>query len=257
MKVDSPKEGIKNLHNLELHHKTNTQNESDFEIQTGHRLFHDEAFRHHATIDLETFMKAKAEFSIRDTSSNPGPLGLFGFGLTTFLLNMHNVGVFPLSSIIYAMGIFYGGFAQLLAGIFEWHKNRMFTSVVFISYGSFWLTLVLIWILPAAGLAPAPDNIGMGFYLFIWGVFSCCFLIASIKKPRVIFLTFLTLVILFWLLALEKWTEDLRIQKVAGVVGIICSLCAIYAGFGEVINENFGYTLIPMGMPKVKETKFK
>lgn len=240
-----------------FHNKSNSQNESDFDLQTAHRLFTHDDTKHHALIDLEAFMKNKPEVSVKDNTSNPGPLGLFAFGLTTFLLNLHNVGAYPMNSVIFAMGLCYGGLAQIIAGVFEWHKNRMFTSVVFISYGLFWWSLILVLLLPNMGVATAPDKVSMGWYLFIWGVFSLVFLIASLKKPKVIFLVFLTVVLLFWLLAIENWTEDEKTGKAAGVVGIICSLLAIYAGAAEILNENFGFTVLPMGIPKITEQKYK
>ena len=49
---------------------------------------------------------------IKDTTGNPAPLGLLGFGMTTVLLNLHNAGFYELNSMILAMGICYGGAAQ-------------------------------------------------------------------------------------------------------------------------------------------------
>ena len=60
-----------------------------------------------------------AVVSLKDNTASPAPLGLLGFGLTTFLLNLHNAGVFPINSMILAMGICYGGLVQIIAGIFE------------------------------------------------------------------------------------------------------------------------------------------
>ena len=31
---------------------------------------------------------------IKDTTANPAPLGLLGFGMTTILLNIHNAGIY-------------------------------------------------------------------------------------------------------------------------------------------------------------------
>src|SRR5512136_1515995 len=90
---------------------------------------------------------------IRDTTANPAPLGLLGFGLTTVLLNIHNAGYYELNSMILAMGIFYGGLAQIIAGIMEWKKNNTFGTTAFTSYGLFWLTLVGLLFLPKLGLA--------------------------------------------------------------------------------------------------------
>ena len=239
-------------------HTKSQLSDSDCDINTGNRLFAiEKEGRHHQNFDLEGFMKSKYEFPIKDTTSNPGPLGLFGFGLTTFLLNLHNVGAYPLNSAILAMGLCYGGFAQIIAGLFEWHKNKIFTSVVFISYGTFWWSLCLIFMLPEMGIATATDKVGMGWYLFIWGFISLGFLICSLKKPRIVFLIFLTLVPLFWLLAIENWADNKTVGKIAGADGIVCALLAIYAGLAEIINETFGRTILPMGIPKVIETKYK
>ena len=61
-----------------------------------------------------------AKTEIKDTSANPAPLGLLAFGMTTVLLNLHNAGYFELGSMILGMGLFYGGLAQVIAGIMEW-----------------------------------------------------------------------------------------------------------------------------------------
>ena len=71
-----------------------------------------------------------------------------GFGMTTVLLNMHNAGWFELGSMILAMGIFYGGVAQIIAGIMEWKKGNTFGTTAFTSYGLFWLTIVALILLP-------------------------------------------------------------------------------------------------------------
>ncbi len=86
--------------------------------------------------------------------ANPAPLGLMGFGMTTILLNLHNVGYFALDGIILAMGIFYGGIAQIFAGLLEYKKGNTFGLTAFTSYGSFWLTLVAILLMPKLGSMP-------------------------------------------------------------------------------------------------------
>ena len=76
--------------------------------------------------------------TITDHTANPAPLGLLGFGMTTVLLNLHNAGFFELGSMILAMGIFYGGMAQVITGVMEWKKGNTFGTVAFTSYGLFW-----------------------------------------------------------------------------------------------------------------------
>ena len=80
--------------------------------------------------------------------ANPAPLGLLGFGLTTVLLNLHNAGLFPLDTMILAMGIAYGGLAQIIVGIMEFKKGNTFGTVAFSSYGLFWWSLVALLVLP-------------------------------------------------------------------------------------------------------------
>ena len=93
--------------------------------------------------------------TIQDTTSNPAPLGLLGFGMTTVLLNLHNAGLFELSSMILAMGIFYGGIAQIIAGLIEVKKKNTFGATAFISYGFFWLSFVGLLVLPKTGWTDA------------------------------------------------------------------------------------------------------
>lgn len=88
--------------------------------------------------------------------ANPAPLGLMGFGMTTILLNLHNAGFFALDVIILAMGIFYGGIAQIFAGLLEYKKGNTFGLTAFTSYGSFWLTLVAILLMPKMGWRMQP-----------------------------------------------------------------------------------------------------
>ncbi|WP_207532556.1 acetate uptake transporter, partial [Enterobacter hormaechei] len=100
--------------------------------------------------------------------ANPAPLGLMGFGMTTILLNLHNIGMFPMDGIILAMGIFYGGIAQIFAGLLEYKKGNTFGLTAFTSYGSFWLTLVAILLMPKMGLAEAANAHFLGVYRSCW-----------------------------------------------------------------------------------------
>ena len=115
--------------------------------------------------------------------ANPAPLGLMGFGATTVLLNIHNAGFFPIGSLILAMGIFYGGIAQIIAGILEYKKGNTFGLTAFTSFGSFWLTLVFIIVFKdLPGNSPA----FMGWYLFVWGVFTFFMWFGTFGKNRAI-----------------------------------------------------------------------
>ena len=143
----------------------------------------------------------QSNITIRDNSANPAPLGLFGFGMTTVLLNLHNAGIFEMNSMILAMGIFYGGIAQIIAGILESRKNNTFGMTAFISYGFFWLSLVGLIVMPKLGWIPAASNTGMIAYLVMWGIFTLLLFFGTLRISRALQFVFGTLVILFFLLA--------------------------------------------------------
>lgn len=177
------------------------------------------------------------DFKIIDNTANPAPLGLLGFGMTTILLNIHNAGIFPLDSMILAMGIFYGGMAQIIAGIMEWKKKNTFGTTAFTSYGLFWLTLVALLVMPKLGWAEAPTNISMGFYLLMWGIFTGVMFIGTLKINTYLQVVFSSLTLLFLLLAISDFTMNSGLKVLAGWEGIICGASAVYAALYQVLSE--------------------
>ncbi|THB68493.1 MAG: hypothetical protein D6B27_02415 [Gammaproteobacteria bacterium] len=184
---------------------------------------------------------------MKENYANPGPLGLMGFGMTTILLNIHNAGFFPISAMILAMGFFYGGLAQIIAGILEFRKGNTFGVTAFISYGLFWITLVALIILPKFGWAETTPKSFMAWYLFLWGMFSLFMFVGTLNGNKTLSFVFFSLVILFFLLAIKDWTGSELIGKIAGWEGILCGASAIYLAMAEVINEQFDSKLIPVG----------
>ena len=187
---------------------------------------------------------------LKDKTGNPAPLGLLGFGMTTVLLNLHNAGFFGLGSMILAMGIFYGGLAQIIAGIMEWKKGNTFATTAFCSYGLFWLTLVWLKIAPKLGWAEATTDDAMAAYLFMWGLFTFVMFIGTLRLNRALQVVFLTLAVLFFLLAAKDMTGNAMIGKVAGYEGIFCGFSAIYTGLAQVLNECYGKVILPLGPVK-------
>ena len=185
---------------------------------------------------------------IKDTTANPAPLGLLAFGLTTVLLNLHNAGIFEMNSMILAMGIFYGGIAQIIAGIMEAKKNNTFGLVAFVSYGSFWLTLVALIVIPKLGWIPAASENAMVAYLVMWGIFTGLLFIGTLRLSKALQFVFATLTILFFLLAIGDATGNASIKIFTGYEGIICGASAIYAGIGTLLNEMYGKIILPLGI---------
>jgi succinate-acetate transporter protein len=192
---------------------------------------------------------ASTEIMVKDTTANPAPLGLLGFGMTTILLNIHNAGYYELNSMIMGMGIFMGGIAQIFAGIQEWKKNNTFGATAFTAYGSFWLSLVATWLIPKTSFGSAfkPDETSMGFYLLIWGIFTLFMFFGTLKLNRMLQFVFITLTFLFFMLAFANLLGNKTLHTVAGYEGIVCGLFAMYGCIAQILNEVYGKTVMPLG----------
>jgi succinate-acetate transporter protein len=185
--------------------------------------------------------------TIIDTTANPAPLGLLAFGMTTVMLNLHNAGLFNLGGMIFAMGIFYGGLAQIIAGVMEWKKNNTFGTLAFISYGFFWISLVGLIVMPRIGFADVFTRGEFLAFLGIWGLFSFVMWIITFRLPMALRVVFGLLVLLFALLILGNALGSILILEIAGVEGIICGLSAMYTGLGQVMNEVYKENVISLG----------
>lgn len=197
--------------------------------------------------------KEKTVTNIKEITANPAPLGLMGFGMTTILLNIHNAGFFELNAMILGMGIFYGGLAQVIAGIMEFKKNNTFGTTAFTSYGFFWLSLVALNMIPLMGYGEAANSLSMSAYLFMWGLFTLFMFIGTLRINAALQVVFGTLTILFFLLAIANFTGSSLILTIAGYEGILCGFTAIYAAMAQVLNELYDKTLLPIGERKVQE----
>jgi len=193
-------------------------------------------------------MTENNSITITDTTSNPAPLGLLGFGMTTVLLNIHNAGFYELNAMIMGMGIFVGGIAQVIAGVQEWKKNNTFGATAFTSYGFFWITLVALWLIPKTsfGAAFKCDEVSMGWFLTMWGVFTLWMFIGTLKLNRTLQVVFGTLVVLFALLAIADFTGIKGVKTVAGFEGIVCGLAAMYGSMAQTLNEVYKKKVLPL-----------
>jgi len=181
--------------------------------------------------------------------ANPAPLGLLGFGLTTVLLNLHNAGFFPLDSMILAMGLAYGGLAQVIVGIMEFKKGNTFGTVAFTSYGLFWWSLVLLILLPKTSMLTGvntPTETAMAAYFFMWGLFTFAMFFGTLRKNRALQFVFASLAILFFLLTARDLTGNTTLGIITGFEGIICGLSAVYLAIADVLNEAHGKTVLPV-----------
>jgi hypothetical protein len=155
--------------------------------------------------------------------------------------------------MILAMGIFYGGIAQIIAGIMEWKKNNTFGTTAFTSYGLFWLTLVGLLVFPKLGWGTAPEVYAMASYLIMWGLFTFFMFIGTFRLNGALQFVFGSLTILFFLLAIGDLTGSALIKTIAGYEGIICGASAIYTGIAQILNEVYGKIVLPIWPVKKTE----
>ncbi|TAN28107.1 MAG: hypothetical protein EPN30_03420 [Actinomycetota bacterium] len=185
--------------------------------------------------------------------ADPASLGLAGFGMTTFVLSVFNAGILDvkLESVVFPLTIFYGGIAQLLAGMWEFKRGNVFGTVAFTSYGAFWLSFYWYVHAVAGGLPAAQAYKATGLFLLAWTIFTAIMTIASFGLNGVIKTLFVILLITFILLtvgvfatgtgtSLDIWT------KIGGWAGIITALVAWYGVMGGVVNSACGREAIPM-----------
>jgi uncharacterized protein len=189
---------------------------------------------------METLTVAK------DTTGNPAPLGLLGFGMTTVLLNLANAGLIAVGPMILSMGIFYGGIAQVIAGGMEWRKNNTFGATAFMSFGMFWLILVALLLLPKLNLAGPEAGAGMGYFFVFWGLFTLFMFFGTLRLNGALMTVFGTLTVLFILLAITEFTGSSAVRVIAGIEGIVCGLSAMYTAFAQILNEVNGRNVLPL-----------
>lgn len=179
---------------------------------------------------------------------NPAVVGLGGFGMTTLMLQFHNLGLINVTPVIW-LGFVFGGGAQLIAGFQEQKTGNNFGYAAFAGYGAFWISLCAYLLGSTSGnkmLALADNDVA--FFLFGWTLFTAGLWIASFKISKMMFLTFLTLLIGFALLDLVFWGHK-ELLHLAAYDLIVCALCAWYMMFHVIFHGVFGRDVLPVGKP--------
>jgi succinate-acetate transporter protein len=167
--------------------------------------------------------------------ADPGPLGLAGFAMTTFVLSFHNTGLFHVTPVVFGLAIFYGGIAQLLAGMWEFAKGNTFGATAFCSYGAFWLAFWWLQTKTDLGTATSSQiNDSVGLWLLAWFIFTLYMLVASLKTNPFLIAVFLLLAITFLLLSIGAWSATEGITKAGGWFGLLTAVAAWATSFRGV-----------------------
>jgi len=186
--------------------------------------------------------------SLPEGIADPGPLGLAGFAMTTFVLSVFNadlVGNAKLSAVVLPIALFYGGIAQLLAGMWEFRKNNTFGALAFASYGAFWLSLAAYDKFVVPGLPAADAHTATGLFLGAWTIFTLYMWVASLRTTGAIAAVFTFLLVTFVLLTFGKFNPDTSLVKWGGYFGIATAVLAWYASFAGVLNSTWDKKVLP------------
>jgi succinate-acetate transporter protein len=180
--------------------------------------------------------------------ADPGPLGLAGFAMTTFVLSMFNADLVNKAGepVVLGLALAYGGIAQLLAGMWEFRTGNTFGAVAFSSFGAFWISY---WLLVTFGVDAIPEaHLGsaIGLYLWAWAIFTTYMFVASLRTTGAVALVFFLLAITFILLGVGNSGDDTNIIKWGGYLGLATAAAAWYASFAAVLNSTFGRIVAPV-----------
>jgi succinate-acetate transporter protein len=180
--------------------------------------------------------------------ANPGPLGLAAFALTTFVLSMFNTGLLSAGGepVVFGLALFYGGLAQLLAGMWEFRTGNTFGATAFTSYGAFWLSFWAFVEFFEKSIPKADAGHAVGLYLIAWGIFTAYMFVASLRTTAAVALVLFLLALTFLVLGVGNAGSHSGIVKVGGWIGLAAAVAAWYASFAEVTNSTFGRTVLPV-----------
>ena len=178
--------------------------------------------------------------------ADPAPLGLAAFALTTFVLSLSNAKVWPATGAAVALAAGYGGFTQLLAGMWEFKRNNTFGATAFSSYGAFWISYFIFVEVVAKSVSPADAAATVGTFLMAWGIFTTYMILASMRVSVAVLLVFVLLAVTFFLLAVGDYRSSIDLTKTGGWFGVATAAAAWYASFAGVTNSTFKRVVLPV-----------
>jgi succinate-acetate transporter protein len=184
--------------------------------------------------------------------ANPAPLGLAGFGLTTFVLSLTNSGIIASTDtpIVLGMAFAYGGLAQLLAGMWEFRTGNTFGAAAFSSYGAFWISFFFLITFDAKLLDPGHASHAIGAYLWSWSLMTFIFLLCTFRSPRLLSSLFLLLTITFALLAIGADANSTNMTHAGGFVGLATAANALYLVAANIMESTYGRSVLPTFPPR-------
>jgi len=179
--------------------------------------------------------------------ADPAPLGLGAFAMTTLALSLSNTNIWPAAIFpALALALVYGGFAQLLAGMWEFARKNTFGAIAFTSYGAFWISYYVFVHFLAPGFKAGLLPTAVGVFLLGWTILTFYLMIASMRTSVAVLGVFVALDVTFVLLTIGAFQSNSSITHAGGWAGIVTAAIAFYASAAGVINETFKKVIVPV-----------
>jgi uncharacterized protein len=180
--------------------------------------------------------------------ADPVPVGLAGFGLTTFMLSLIESGIVDKSALPIVLGsaLAYGGLLQLFAGMWAFVRNNTFAAVALGSYGAFWISF---WALNAFYMDRIPtkeQNAALALFLISWGIFSFYMWLVSFRVSLGVMLVFATLWPAYVLIGIGTSIDSAVLTHIGGIFGIATAVLAWYVSFADTLHATIGRRLLPL-----------
>lgn len=189
----------------------------------------------------------KTPLPVAHSVADPAPLGLAAFAMTTLALSLSNANVWPAAIFpALALALVYGGFAQLLAGMWEFVRKNTFGAIAFTSYGAFWISYYVFVHFLAPSIKASLVPTAVGAFLLGWTILTFYLMIASLRVNVAVVGVFVALTVTFVLLTIGAFQSSASITKAGGWVGVVTAAIAFYASAAGVINETFKKTIVPV-----------
>jgi uncharacterized protein len=181
--------------------------------------------------------------------ANSGPLCLFAFAVTTFMISMVNAGAINKAIVpfVISVGLFYGGATQLIGGLLQLRTGNTLNGALFSSFGAFWIALaaILEWFSKSVPAAQAGHASGLLLYTFAGLAFI--FLLCSLRTTVASVVALTTLTVTLVLLAAGNYGAHTSVLHAGGYLGIILALMAAYMGAAEICEYSYGRQVLPLG----------
>lgn len=177
------------------------------------------------------------------------PLAFGAFASTTFILSWASTGAINGSAVFDAVATawVFGGAIQIITAIFEFIDGRLFPAVTFGSFGAFWVSFAFYITLYVGKIPPAQQGAATALFLLPWAVFTLYMFVGSFRTNVAIVIAFFLVECLLIPTIYGDASGNVTALHIGAWAGVVLAVEVWYIAAAEVINHQFGRSLLPLG----------